>query len=35
MPEHLTAKQRKLKKELEEIAENVGVDFWNIHDKEK
>lgn len=31
----LTAKQRKLQKELGEIAEIVRVDYWNIHERER
>jgi hypothetical protein len=35
MADRLTATQRKLKKELEEIAEIVKVDYWNIYKWER
>jgi len=34
MPSHLTKKQRELRKELDAIAETIGVDYWNILDRE-
>ena len=35
MADSLTKKQRLLKKELDEIAERIGVDYWNILDRER
>jgi hypothetical protein len=35
MPDALTAYQRKLQKELAEIAEIVRIDYWNIHKWER
>jgi len=35
MPDTLTAYQRKLQKELAEIAEIVRIDYWNIHKWER
>ena len=34
MANSLNATQRRLKRELDEIAEIVGVDYWNIRDYE-
>jgi hypothetical protein len=34
MPSQLTKKQRELRKELDAIAETIGVDYWNILDRE-
>ena len=35
MPAPLTAKQRKLMKELDEISQIVRVDYWNIRERAK
>ena len=35
MSDSLTKKQRALQKELATIAEIVGVDYWNILDRER
>jgi hypothetical protein len=34
MPSHLTKKQRELRKELDAIAETIGLDYWNIGDRD-
>lgn len=34
MTDSLTKKQRELRKELDEIAQTIGVDYWNILDRE-
>jgi hypothetical protein len=34
MPSQLTKKQRELRKNLDDIAETIGVDYWNILDRE-
>ena len=34
MPSRLTKKQRRLRKELDAIAETIGMDYWNILDRE-